>query len=70
MVPLDVSVEEYKFFARSGIIVGVEDEPKADDFFTLMFGVDVFAKIVKKTNRYAHQKISRQHTPCSMARHH
>ncbi|KAL9978523.1 hypothetical protein ACROYT_G016049 [Oculina patagonica] len=47
-----------EFSARSGIVVDVGDEPKADDFFTLMFGEDLFDKIVEETNRYARQKLA------------
>ena len=32
--------------------------PKADDFFTLMFDEGLFNKIVEETNRYACQKLA------------
>jgi len=67
--PLDVSFDEYRaifgdsdeedeFSARSGIVVDVGADPKADDFFTFMFGEDLFDKIVEETNRYAHQMLT------------
>jgi len=67
--PLDVSFDEYRaifgdsdeedeFSARSGIVVDVGADPKADDFFTFMFGEDLFDKIVEETNRYARQMLT------------
>ena len=46
------------FSARSGIVVDIGIDPKADDFFTLMFDEGLFDKIVGETNRYACQKLA------------
>ena len=51
----NIAVDE--FSARSGIVVDVGSDPKADDFFTFMFGEDLFDKIVE-TNRYARQMLA------------
>lgn len=52
----NIAVDE--FSARSGIVVDVGADPKADDFFTFMFGEDLFDKIVEETNRYARQMLA------------
>ena len=46
------------FTAQSGISIDVGPHPKADNFFTFMFGEDLFEKIFMETNRYARQKLA------------
>ena len=46
------------FSARFRIVVEVGIDPKADDFFTLMFDDGLFDKIVEETNRYVRQKLA------------
>ena len=42
-----------KFSAQSGIVVKMGVNPKADDFFGLMFDEDLFEKIKEETHHYA-----------------
>ena len=53
----DISNIVDKLSAPSGISVDVGADPKANDFFTFMFGEDLFDKIVEETNRFACQKL-------------
>ena len=46
------------FTAQSGRSIDVGPDPKADNFFTFMFGEDLFEKIFLETNRYARQKFA------------
>ena len=46
------------FTAQSGISIDVGPDPKANNFFTFMFGEDLFEKIFMETNRYARQKLA------------
>ena len=46
------------FTAQSGISIDVGPYPKANNFFTFMFGEDLFEKIFMETNRYARQKLA------------
>ena len=52
----NIAVDE--FSARSGNVVDVGADPKADDFFTFMFGEDLFDKIMEETNLYARQMLA------------
>ena len=53
---LDIDVNT--FTAQSGISIDVGHDPKANNFFTFMFGEDLFEKIFMETNRYARQKLA------------
>ena len=43
---------------QPGIKVKVPEEPRSDFFFNLIFGGEMIDLIVRKTNRYARQKLS------------
>ena len=45
-------------FNGTGISIDVGHDPKADNFFTFIFGEDLFEKILMETNRYARQKLA------------
>ena len=46
------------FMAQSGRSIDVGPDPKADNFFTFMFGEDLSEKSFLETNRYARQKFA------------
>lgn len=46
------------FTAQAGFLIDVGIDPKADNFFSFMFGEDLFDRIVVETNRYARQKLA------------
>ena len=47
-----------EFTAQAGAVIDVGVDPKADNFFSFMFGEDLFDKIVVETIRYARQKLA------------
>ena len=47
-------------FNGTGISIDVGHDPKADNFFTFIFGEDLFEKILMETNRYARQKLAKE----------